>query len=83
MKDRFNNAVRPQVRSRKARPGCVIPVPAALSLGGGLQGATQSFAGHLQYQAVLGPHINRTYPPWAPFSGPPMVQPLYAQCPRQ
>ena len=40
MKDRFNNAVGPQVRARKTGPGRVVPALAALSLGGGLQTAT-------------------------------------------
>jgi type IV secretion system protein VirD4 len=64
MKDRFNNAVGPQVRTRKAGPGRVVPALAVLSLGGGLQMATQFFAGQFHYQAALGPHIDRIYPPW-------------------
>ena len=64
MKDRFNNAVGPQVRNRKTRPGRVVPALAALSLGSGLQTATQSFAEQFAYQAALGPHIDRIYPPW-------------------
>ena len=64
MKDRFNNAVGPQVRTRKAGPGRLVPLMAVLSIGGGLQMATQCFAGQFRYQAVLGPHIDRIYPPW-------------------
>ncbi|HEX8885914.1 MAG TPA: conjugal transfer protein TraG, partial [Noviherbaspirillum sp.] len=64
MKDRFNNAVGPQVRNRKIHPGRVVPALAALSLGGGLQTATQSFAEQFAYQAALGPHSDRIYPPW-------------------
>ena len=64
MKDRFNNAVGPQVRTRKAGPGRVVPALAVLSLASGLQTATQFFAGQFQYQAALGPHIDRIYPPW-------------------
>ena len=64
MKDRFNNAVGPQVRNRKTGPGRVVPALAALSLGSGLQTATQSFAKQFAYQAALGPHIERIYPPW-------------------
>ena len=63
MKDRFNNAVGPQVRARKAGPGRMVPALAALSLGIGLQTATQSFAVQFAYQAALGPHIDRIYPP--------------------
>lgn len=65
MKDRFNNAVGPQVRNRKTSPGRVVPALAALLLGSGLQTATQSFAEQFAYQAALGPHIDRIYPPWS------------------
>lgn len=64
MKDRFNNAVGPQVRAKKQGPGKVIPALAALSLGAGLQAATQFFAHSFQYQAGLGGHINHIYAPW-------------------
>jgi type IV secretion system protein VirD4 len=63
-KDRFNNAVGPQVRAEKEGPGKVIPALAVLSLGGGLQAATQFFAHDFKYQAALGAHINHIYPPW-------------------
>lgn len=64
MKDRFNNAVGPQVRAKKDGPGKVIPVLAVLSIGGGLQTATQFFAHDFNHQSVLGWHINQIYPPW-------------------
>jgi type IV secretion system protein VirD4 len=64
MKDRFNNAVGPQVRARKERAGKAIPILAALTLGGGLQAATQFFAHDMRYQAALGAHIHQVYPPW-------------------
>jgi type IV secretion system protein VirD4 len=64
MKDRFNNAVGPQVRAKKKGPGKAIPVLAALSLGGGLQAATQFFAGDFKYQTALGGHFEHIYPPW-------------------
>jgi type IV secretion system protein VirD4 len=64
MKDRFNNAVGPQVRAARKGPGKVIPVLAVLSLGAGLQAATQFFAHAFHYQAALGPHIRQVYPPW-------------------
>jgi type IV secretion system protein VirD4 len=54
MKDRFNNAVGPQVRTKKKGPGKVIPVLAVLSIGGGLQAATQFFASDFKYQTALG-----------------------------
>jgi type IV secretion system protein VirD4 len=64
MKDLFNNAVGPQVRTRKAKPGGFVPALAVLSLGAGLQAATQFFAAQFQYHAALGPHLDRIYPPW-------------------
>lgn len=65
MKERFNNAVGPQVRTRKARGDKSMPILAALTLGGGLQAATQFFAHDMRYQAALGVHIKQVYPPWA------------------
>ena len=35
-----------------------------MTLGGGLQAATQYFAHDMRYQAALGPHINHIYAPW-------------------
>ena len=64
MNDRFNNAVGPQVRGRKQGPGKVIPILATLTLGGGLQAATQLFAHDMRYHAALGANINQVYPPW-------------------
>ena len=64
MNDRFNNAVGPQVRGRKQGPGKVIPILATLTLGGGLQAATQFFAHDMHYHAALGANINQVYPPW-------------------
>ena len=64
MKDRFNNAVGPQVRAKKKGPGKVIPVLAVLSMGGGLQAATQFFASDFKYQTALGGHFEHIYPPW-------------------
>jgi hypothetical protein len=59
MKDRFNNAVGPQVRARKTGPGHVVPALAALSLGSGLQTATQSFAGQYDRHPELTHGKNR------------------------
>lgn len=64
MSDRFNNAVGPQVRTKKKGPGKVIPVLAVLSIGSGLQAATQFFASDFKYQAALGEHFDHVYPPW-------------------
>lgn len=66
MKAGFNNAVGPQVRERKSRGGRLLPALAVLSLGGGLQAATQLFASDMRYQAVLGAQIGHDlYAPWA------------------
>lgn len=65
MKDRFNNAVGPQVRGPERGAGKLIPALGVVSLGGGLQTATQFFAKDFQYQDVLGPHFNHIYAPWA------------------
>lgn len=61
---RFNNAVGPQVRAEKKGRDRVIPALAALSLGSGLQAATQFFAHDFKYQGALGAHLNHIYPPW-------------------
>jgi len=66
MKAGFNNAVGPQVRERKAPCRKLLPALAALSLGAGLQAATQFFARDMRYQAVLGNHLGHDlYAPWA------------------
>ena len=65
MSERFNNAVGPQVRVAKKGPGKTIPILATLSMGAGLQAATQLFAHDMQYQATLGVHDHHMYPPWA------------------
>jgi hypothetical protein len=71
MKDCFNIAVESQMQTRKAEPGRVVPPLALLSLGGGLQMATQFFAGQFRYQAAP----SRTSPgliqPSASFIAPP------------
>ena len=59
MKDRFNNAVGPQVRSARRGAGKAIPVLAALTLLGGFQAATQFFAHVFQYQSALGWHASQ------------------------
>jgi type IV secretion system protein VirD4 len=65
MRDSFNNAVGPQVRTRKKGAQKIIPALALLSLAGGLQAATQFFAYRFHYHAALGAHVDRVYPPWA------------------
>ena len=64
MKDRFNNAVGPQVRARKKGPGKVIPALAVVSIAAGLQAATQFFANDFRYQTSLGTNIHQIYAPW-------------------
>ncbi len=60
----FNNAVGPQVRAGKRRPGGWVAVLAWIVLLGGLQVATQFLAHDFQYQAALGAHFHQLYPPW-------------------
>lgn len=65
MKDEFNNAVGPQVHAAKEGPGKLIPALAVLSIGGGLQAATQFLAHDFRYQSALGASINHIYAPWS------------------
>ena len=65
MKDKFNNAVGPQVRAPKPKADKIIPALGVASLLAGLQSATQFFAHDFQYQALLGPHLNHVYAPWS------------------
>jgi len=61
----YNNAVGPQVRTKQRRRSKVMPAVAALSIGGGLQAATQFFAHDMRYQPALGPNIDHLYAPWS------------------
>jgi type IV secretion system protein VirD4 len=63
--DKYNNAVRPQVRAPRAKGGWTIPALAALSALAGLQCATQFFAHEFQYQSGLGAHFQHLYAPWS------------------
>ena len=65
MKIKMNNAVGPQVRTPNTPGGKLLPALGALSLGGGLQSATQFFAHTFSYQAKLGSHFNHVYAPWS------------------
>jgi type IV secretion system protein VirD4 len=65
MNDGFNNTVGPQVRTGKKGQSKAIPIMAALSLGAGLQAATQLFAHDMRYQEALGAHADKLYPTWA------------------
>ena len=64
MSDRFNNAVGPQVRTKKIGSSWVIPLLALLFMISGLQAATQLFAHDLKYHQALGWQINHIYPSW-------------------
>jgi type IV secretion system protein VirD4 len=64
MKDTFNNAVGPQVRTKISGNGKAIPFLAVVSLVTGLQSATQFMASEFLYQDALGRNIQQIYPPW-------------------
>lgn len=64
MKDRYNNAVGPQMRSPAVRSHGLMPVLTLLVLVAGLQSATQFFAYTFKYHAALGQHFHLLYPPW-------------------
>jgi type IV secretion system protein VirD4 len=64
MRRQHNNAVGPQLRSRKPTTGKTLPVLAFGILMVALASATQYFAHQFYYQAALGAHFNRIYPPW-------------------
>jgi len=65
MKDKFNNAVGPQVRAKKSKTGMIVPALSMLSIGIGLAASTQYFAYDFKYQPVLGANYNHVYAPWA------------------
>lgn len=64
MKDKFNNAVGPQVREAKPKAGKTLPILAVGALGIGLESATQFMAHDFSYQEQLGFNIAHIYPPW-------------------
>ncbi|WP_275099898.1 type IV secretory system conjugative DNA transfer family protein [Sedimenticola hydrogenitrophicus] len=59
-----NSHAGPQVR-KKQSTNKLLPALGALSLGAGLQSATQFFAHSFDYQAVLGGHLFHIYAPWS------------------
>ena len=63
-KDKYNNAVGPQIRAKKPPLGMLMPILALGFVVLGLGAATQFFAYDFQYQASLGQHINHIYEPW-------------------
>jgi type IV secretion system protein VirD4 len=64
MRRQQNNAVGPQLRGKKPTTGKTLPVLALGILMVALASATQYFAHQFSYQAALGAHFNRIYPPW-------------------
>jgi type IV secretion system protein VirD4 len=64
MKPKHNNAVGPQVRGKK-KGNKLLPTLGVLSLGAGLQSATQFFAYTFNYQDTLGAHVSHIYTPWS------------------
>ena len=64
MKDKFNNAVGPQIREKKNSTNKVIPMLAAFSLLAGLSASTQYFANKFNYHESLGGNISGLYSPW-------------------
>lgn len=65
MKLNRNFAVGPQVQSTKPKKIRLLPALGILSLGGGLQVATQFFAYTFNYQSTLGWNVNHAYAPWS------------------
>lgn len=65
MSEKYNNAVGPQVREVQSGPGKLIPILAALTMGGAVAGATQYFAHTFQYHPSLGTNLHGIYPPWS------------------
>ncbi len=65
MKDQRNNHAGPQDRKNKGGHHKLLPALGVLSLGAGLQSATQVFAHAFGYHAVLGSHIGHLYAPWS------------------
>lgn len=65
MKVKMNNAVGPQVRAAPQKENKLLPTLGVLSLGAGLQSATQFFAHTFHYQAILGANIHHAYTPWS------------------
>lgn len=64
MKDKFNNSIGPQIRSKKSSKNIIIPICTIFTLIAGLSSATQYFAYKFEYQAGLGANLNGFYPPW-------------------
>ena len=65
MSERYDNAVGPQITTGDRRPGKLIPILAALTLGGSLSAATQYFAYSFRYHPALGANFHGVYPPWS------------------
>ena len=62
---KMNNAIGPQIRAAKPKESKLLPTLGVLSLGAGLQSATQFFAHTFNYQAALGANMGHIYVPWS------------------
>ena len=65
MSENYNNAAGPQLRAAKRGPAKLIPLLAALTLGGALAASTQYFAYTFKYHSSLGGNLNGIYAPWS------------------
>ena len=65
MSEHYDNTVGPQVDRGNRGPGKLIPILAALTLGGSLSAATQYFAHSFRYHPALGADFHGVYPPWS------------------
>jgi hypothetical protein len=61
MSEHYDNTVGPQVDRGDRGPGKLIPILAALTLGGSLSAATQYFAHSFRYHPALGAHLHGVY----------------------
>jgi len=65
MSEKRNNAVGPQVRSKKGKRDKLVPILALSSFAVAAQAATQYFAHTFAYQDVLGSNFSHIYAPWS------------------
>lgn len=61
---KLNNAVGPQVRTKKQGKNKLLPILGGVSLVAGFQTATQYFAYSFKYHEALGGHVEHIYAPW-------------------
>lgn len=65
MKSTLNNAVGPQIRTKKKSGNLLMMILLMVSLVAALSAATQFFAYTFRYHAALGPSFHHVYLPWA------------------